>query len=283
MFKKLPKWTVLPLFFSLLIVLSLLLVNLGRDNPSPHQFFTGSQNIEKQEEQEQKQNPLVEQIFTDEIPKLQGRWSVLVKDLKTTKIYAYNENETIASASVYKLTVMWTTFQELENGRMKLDDPIGNTNVEEALRLMIAVSDNDAAIALSEKIGWGKIHRLMDSVGIVGFDLITENGPYTTAKATADLLERIYKNTAVSPSASKKMLELLLAQKFNDRIPKYLPTNVKVAHKTGEIENFRHDAAIILGQQSDYIFVFLSETPSPTDATETIATLSKRIFDALEN
>ena len=95
-------------------------------------------------------------------------------------------------------------------------------------------------------------------------------------------MERIYKNTAVSPSASKEMLELLLAQQFNDRIPKYLPSVTRVGHKTGEIENFRHDAGIVIGQRGQYIFVFLSQTQNPTEAAETIATLSYEIYNALE-
>lgn len=271
----------LSLLFPLLILLSLILVNLGSEGPSQYQFFTGSKNIEKQ--QEQKRNQKIEQIFKADIPKLQGLWSVVVKDLKTGKSYTYNENELIPAASVYKLTVMWAVFEQVEKGAMKLDDPVANTNVENALKLMITISDNDSAIALAEKIGWGKIHRAMESQGIIGFDLVKENGPYTTAKAPADLLERVYKNTAVSPEASEQMQQLLFNQRLNDRIPKYLPEDIKVGHKTGEIDNFRHDAAIVFGKKGDYIFVFLSQTSNTTQAAETIATLSKKIYDALEN
>ena len=279
MFKKLPTAVKL-LLLPILIFISLVLVNLGSGDESPYQFFEGSQNIEEQEPPPL--NPKALEIFQKTIPQLPGEWAVMVKDLKTGKTYTYSENETIASASIYKLTVMWAVFQEVEGGSMKFDDPIGNTTVREALKLTITISDNDSAIALAEKIGWGKIHRLMESEGIVGFDLRRENGPYTTAKATAALLERIYKNTAVSPSASKEMLELLLAQQFNDRIPKYLPSGTRVGHKTGEIENFRHDAGIVIGQKSQYIFVFLSQTQNPTEAAETIATLSYEIYNALE-
>ena len=78
------------------------------------------------------------------------------------------------------------------------------------------------------------------------------------------------------------MINLLLAQKVNDRIPKYLPANIKVANKTGELEGLRHDAGIVYGKKGDYIFVFLTDTPNPPDATETIATISKQIFEELE-
>lgn len=278
--KILPKWLTLSLLFIFLIIIALILANVPQENPTTYQFFTGSQNQKRQ--QDQIKNPQLEKIVSVDIPKLQGNWAVVIRDLKTAKNYTYNENEVIPAASLYKLTTMWAVFDAIENGQLKLEDPIADMTVEEALRLMIEISDNDAAIALSEKIGWGKIHRLMETYGIDGFDLVRENGPYTTAKATADLLERIWRKTAVSSAASQEMQELLFGQKLNDRIPKYLESTAKVAHKTGEIDNFRHDAGIVIGQRSHYIFVFLSETANPQEAAENIAQLSKKIYEALE-
>ena len=78
------------------------------------------------------------------------------------------------------------------------------------------------------------------------------------------------------------MINLLTNQTVNDRIPKYLPANIKIAHKTGELETIRNDAGIVYGKKGDYIFVFLSDTKNPLDASETIATLSKQIFEELE-
>ena len=78
------------------------------------------------------------------------------------------------------------------------------------------------------------------------------------------------------------MEQLLLAQKINDRIPKYLPTGVKVAHKTGEIDYVRHDAGIVFGSK-DYIFVFLTDTQHPGEAPEQIALLAKKVYDELES
>ena len=118
--------------------------------------------------------------------------------------------------------------------------------------------------------------------GITNFDLVGQDAPQITAQAAATLLEQIYTERTVSPSASGEMKDLLLAQTVNDRIPKYLPSNVKVAHKTGELDFIRHDAGIVYGQKSHYIFVFLSETPIPEVASENIASLSRQIYNLLE-
>lgn len=281
MLKFLPKWLKVVVALILLIYLSLILTNINQEETRPpYQFFTGSEN--KHRPQEVTENLKVKEIFKNEIPALEGRWGIYIKDLKTGKAYVHGETEVIPSASIYKLTVLWAVYDAIEKKQMSFDDPIAGTNVKEALRLMITISDNDTAIALAETIGWSQIHRLMESQGIVGFDLIRENGPFTTASATANLLERIYRKTAVSQKASGQMQQLLFDQQKNDRIPKYLPKSAKVAHKTGEIDSVRHDAGIIIGKKSHYIFVFLSETNSPENESETIAALSKRIYDELE-
>ena len=122
--------------------------------------------------------------------------------------------------------------------------------------------------------------KLMEAENLSNLDIT--DPPTITAQAATDLLERIYKSQAVSTGASIEMKNLLLSQSINDRIPKYLPKGTKVAHKTGELEWVKHDVGIVYGKKSDYIFVFLSETNSPKDAAETIANLSRKIFDELE-
>ena len=293
-----------------LAVMVVVLKNINSDDSFEQYFFgsdKGPQNAK---------NPSGENI-RQEIAQLPGRWAVAIRHLKTDKTYFYNENEEFTSASLYKLAVMWAAFDALENGSLtegeviserkaKLDEilegkqnrpiPIPNVTpktthpeeeiisytVSEALKLMITISDNYSALLLAEKLGWENIDRLMKAENLDGVDLLTSDNPTITAKSTTDLLERIYRKTAVSQKSSVSMENLLLAQQLNDRIPKYLPEGIKVAHKTAELNGLRHDAAIIFGQKSDYIFVFLTQTESPEAATETIARLSQKIFASLE-
>ena len=55
-----------------------------------------------------------------------------------------------------------------------------------------------------------------------------------------------------------------------------------MGHKTADLGGIEHDAGIVLGKNSHYIFVFLSDTEMPEDAGENIARLSRQIFDVLE-
>ena len=194
---------------------------------------------------------------------------------------------------------MYATYDAIENGKLKKntllsgekmnpDQPTPTQtetvsySVQEALRLMITISDNNAAILLSEKLGWANIDKFMEQNGLFEINVASPNSPNVTARSAGALLEKIYGKEAVSKKFSEEMINLLLAQKVNDRIPKYLPANIKVAHKTGELEGLRHDAGIVYGKNGDYIFVFLTDTANPLDATETIATMSKQIFEELE-
>jgi len=306
---KIPKSLKILLILLSLLLVSLALTNIGKQTSKEpkEQFFFGSKNLHIPKLQRE---PQVDPLIKNSLSGLAGRYAVYIKDLKTQKSYKYNSDEKFGSASLYKLAVMYKTYDAIDKNQLTKEDilsedvvALDNTlqgiqnqtetidqesqglvsyDVGEALRLMITISDNYSAILLAQRLSWQKIDQLMEEEGFGQIDLINANAPSVTAKAIGDLLERIYSNQAISPNASEEMKSLLFAQKVNDRIPKYLPATAKVGHKTGELDSVRHDAGIVLGKNSHYLFVFLSDTPSPNDAIETIALLSKKIFDELE-
>lgn len=243
------------------------------------QFFFGAQN---KTPATNIANQTIQNYLQAETGKLPGNYGVYIKDLKKQTVYSVNPNQPFLTASIYKLAVMYKIFDMLKNNRLSYSDKISTgATVNDALNLMITVSENDSALALADTAGWNNIQSHLESTGVDGFNL-TQETPTVNASGVATLLEKIYQNLAVSKEASQNMMDLLLAQQVNDRIPKYLPENVKVAHKTGELDNLRHDAGIVYGKNSTYIFVFLSETPAPQDAVENIAQLSKKMYAELE-
>ena len=76
------------------------------------------------------------------------------------------------------------------------------------------------------------------------------------------------------------MLSILLAQEFNDRIPAGLPSDVRVAHKTGDITAIAHDAAIVYPpSRPPYVLVVL--TRGITDSAKSsklIADISALVY-----
>jgi len=76
------------------------------------------------------------------------------------------------------------------------------------------------------------------------------------------------------------MLDVLLAQEFNDKIPAGVPRGVRVAHKTGEITAHSHDAAIVYppGTRPYVLVVLTGGIASSTAADGLIADLSRIVY-----
>lgn len=80
--------------------------------------------------------------------------------------------------------------------------------------------------------------------GSVAFRCTLENN-CTTPADMLELLTRIERRAVVSPAACDQIIDILLRQQLNQRIPLLLPQPFKVAHKTGTLGTTRNDAGII--------------------------------------
>lgn len=76
---------------------------------------------------------------------------------------------------------------------------------------------------------------------------------------TVENFRKCIQKTLVSEDASNEMLELLLQQEVDYKIPESLPSNVKVANKTGETDDCENDCAIVYSNGGDYIICMMSE------------------------
>jgi len=97
------------------------------------------------------------------------------------------------------------------------------------------------------------------------------------------IMKAIANKEIVSPQACKKMIKILLDQRYQSKIPALLPSTVKVAHKTGSITAIDHDASIVyLNSDHAYILVVLTKgIESHKQAHEIIARISRMIYDAV--
>ncbi len=231
----------------------------------------------------------------------QGTYGIYIKNLKTGEVYVQNEHEEFQSGSLYKLWVMAVVYDQLKSGKLKEADRMKrdivylnekfdiasesaeltegdiDLSVKQALTQMITISHNYAALLLSEKVGLTNIAKFLKDQGFSESKI--GQPPRTTAHDIGMFYEKLYKKELVNKEYSDSMIELLKKQKINDRIPKYLPDEIEVAHKTGEIDYFKHDGGIVFTPNGDYIFVVLSKSNSPQGAAEREAKLSKDVFD----
>lgn len=230
-------------------------------------------------------SPNLASTIKDSMKDFQGKYGVFVKNLKTGETYEMNDRELFEAGSLYKLWVMEAVFEKIKEGKIKEDDNLEadvkdlnlqlgvatseaelkegrlQFTVSSALEQMITISHNYAALMLLNKVG--------------SFGIPTK----VTAYELAQFFERLYKGEIIDQDYSKRMVDILSRQKIIDRIPKYLPAGTKVAHKTGDVGFFEHDGGVVFMEKGDYIIVILSETDSPSIASERIAKLSKAVYD----
>lgn len=202
-----------------------------------------------------------------------GSWSVYVKNLKTGDFLCINDT-TMYPASVIKLFAMEATYYQIKSGKLSL-----NTHITSNLNQMITVSDNESFNELVRQCGGGSfvtgcknINKYLKKCGYqrtgIHYTLHPSSSPGTgdggsnssCVSDVAKLLEKIYNRKAVSKKYSDQMLKLLLNQTRRWKIPSGLPSGTKVANKTGETDNYQHDAAIVYGKKTDYVVVIFSNT-----------------------
>ncbi len=233
-----------------------------------------------------------------------GKYAVAIKNINTGDTFYMNENEVFESGSLYKLWVMARAYQAIERGDFKEEDPLPadiaglnkvfgipsseaemqsgviSFTVGSALRQMITISHNYAALALTEKVKISSLEKWLLENGFeqskVGEE---EEYPQTTAKEIMVYFEKLYKGEMGNPENTQKMLDLLKAQQLNDKLPKKLPEGTTVAHKTGEIGNFSHDGGIVYTPSGDYIIVVMSDTKIPAAAEDRIADISREVYN----
>ena len=104
-----------------------------------------------------------------------------------------------------------------------------------------------------------------------------------TANGLLKILVMLSEGKAFSPALSRRMMDILHGQEFNQGIPARLPKAARVAHKTGEISTVAHDAGVVyLPKRKPYSLVILTEwDPSTSGRSRTIAAISHTIFEAL--
>ena len=155
---------------------------------------------------------------------------------------------------------------------------------------MIIVSSNLATNLVIELVDGKKVTQTMRELGAPDIEVLRgvedikafEQGlsNSTTAYDLMVMYEKLAKGEAVSPEASKAMIEILFDQRFNEIIPALLPEDVKVAHKTGAITAVHHDSGIVyLPDGRKYVLVLLSKELGDFDrGTERMAKVSGMVY-----
>lgn len=220
-----------------------------------------------------------------------GTWSIYVKDLENNEYLSIN-NTQIFSASLIKLYCGAAAYDLMDRGILEENERIHSLMVQ-----MLSISDNDAFCLMvaecsginSQVAGRPIIQDYIDKEGYTDTTLTSMLLPtkyrapsspgrnLTTVEDCGLLLEKIYKGKCVNPEVSEQFLNLLLNQSHINKIPAGLPKGTKCANKTGDTNEFQHDAAIVYSPGRDYIIAVMSENGGASIVN--IRTLSEVVYN----
>ena len=231
------------------------------------------------------------------LPSGNGTWSVYVCNLAKNTEGSINDQQ-MQAASLIKLYIMGAVYEDYDS----LSSKYSKDALDNALNSMITVSDNDAANTLVNYLGGGddaagmaRVNKFCQDHGYtstsMGRLLLADNSNgdnYTSAKDCGKFLKTIYqidKGTATDNNdtlaGAEYMYRLLKMQTRKNKIPAQMPSNVKVANKTGELDTVENDAGIIYDTAKgiDLVVCFMSQDLNDTTAAQnTIAQDSRAIY-----
>jgi beta-lactamase class A len=183
-----------------------------------------------------------------------------------------------------------------DDANSAVHDAIGKTmRVKELALHMIATSSNLATNLLLDLVGIDVARKAVADLAVSGVDLrrgVEDQKAYeadvnnrVTANGLLSLFRAIEEGRAVSPDASRRMLDVLHQQEFKRGIPAGIPSvsrpSARVAHKTGEIGTIAHDAGVVyLPKRRPYAVVVLTEwAPEAGGRQECVAAISRAVYE----
>jgi len=234
---------------------------------------------------------------------------VVVFDPYSGETASLNADRRFVAASLSKLYALLTLYKEASEGELSLDDkitmrssdvwgygtgvlarypnkyPVPYTmTLRECATFMIKESDNTAELMLNRHLGEERIEAELHRAGA---DSTRYWSPINTTTPNDILLvlKKIADPSYTSPDLSAEMLELMTDTTFEERLPRPLPEEVRVAHKIGSYESTFSDAGIVFpyggGKGQEYYIVVFGEGDAQGEAIGTIQDISLATYQTL--
>lgn len=212
-----------------------------------------------------------------------GRVALAVKNLETGESYYFNADEVMPTASLIKVAVLIEAYQQVAEGKLKLTDRVvlraadkvpgsgvltdhfsdgADISLRDAIRLMIAFSDNTATNLVLDRTGIVPVNKRMEAWGFPNTQInakvfrgsTTSVAPdrtrryglgSTTAREMVGLMEELQVGERCRPAFKLMILNHLRNNQDKDKFKRFLPSGVVVAHKDGSTNDTRTDAGLI--------------------------------------
>jgi beta-lactamase class A len=230
----------------------------------------------------------------------EGVVGISVRNLATGESISIRGEETFPSASLIKVAVLVTLLDEVQRGRVSLDerstmigrDRVGGSGVLKHMRtgteltiedlawLMIVLSDNTATNLILDKLDVRTVWSKMEALALphtkihsktfrretsVAMDSSVKYGlGVTTPDETVRLFAMLYEGRAVSPALDSLALEMLAGNQDAALITRQLPPGTRVAHKSGAVDRARSDCGIMYAPAAPLVLCVMTRDNADT-------------------
>lgn len=216
--------------------------------------------------------------------------------------YGHNETIPVHSASTRKVSIMMALLAAVRAGKLDLDQPVVieeqyqrqahsgcfehlkpgfRITLQDAMTMMIIVSDNPSTGPIADLLGLDAINAYCASIGMSGTvhryghpkDQRTpsslETSNITTPQDVGRLLDRIVRGVGdasvaeelgVTPELCALAVKTLKAQQYKNKMPLFLPQDVPIAHKTGTRSATHNDVGVVYTKAGEPLFTLATYT-----------------------
>ncbi|MBM7868346.1 serine hydrolase [Heliobacterium gestii] len=228
-----------------------------------------------------------------------GQVNLFVQDVTTGAKMDIGGDEIHRTASTHKVPTVMYLYRLAAQGKVDLDAKLtytsqyyrqgtgilqtkpygGQYTLRELGRLSIVYSDNVAWAMLLDYLGRDNVNTFMRSLGgnVTGSD--AKGYFITTPRDMGKYLGALLLFRDAQPQLGGEIFHAMENTIFNDRIPAKLPTGTVVAHKIGSLDDSIHDVGIIFANNRPFILSIYSKNGWEAASTDTLAQVSKMIYD----
>ncbi|MDX1976335.1 MAG: serine hydrolase [Pseudanabaenaceae cyanobacterium bins.68] len=234
---------------------------------------------------------------------------LLAADLDTKSFVAIQPKQVYASASLIKLPLLVALLQEVDQGRVQLDQmltitadvrvgeagdlqdlPLGSqVSLLDVATKMIVISDNTATNLIIKRLGGiAKLNQKFQAWGLVATVLRSPlpdlKGTNTTStEDLVNLLAGIESGRWLKPRSRDRLLDIMRRTENDQLLPQGIPSNARIAHKTGQINQVIGDAGIVdTPDGKRYIIAaIVKRTKDDAASMELIRTVSRLTYTTL--
>ena len=202
-----------------------------------------------------------------------------ISNLDTGERLSLRGDETFPTASLIKVPILVTLYDQVEQKQLSLDDPLTvlkidqvpgsgvlqfmhsgmSLSVRDAAVLMSVLSDNTATNLLLDRVAIRRVWQKMEALGLphtkvhsktfqrftsVAMDSSVKYGlGVSTPNEMAKLFELLAQGKAVNPAADSAMLDILSNNADGEQMQRYVE-HLTVPHKTGSTDSVRTECAL---------------------------------------